>query len=388
MRISVIGQWGVTLVFSAAFMSVGNGSIAAETSALEKQLITIDRPTINLAPYVWKQSGTGIESRAEAAMPGAYLKVIVAGTTTIGLSIDGVANHGCPAPSMPVIEFSIDEGTFKAVALTRSDGVYVLPLAEGLDAKVPHRVELYFRASDLTQSRWESPKSHLRISGIVVDMGGALLKAPSRPLKAIGFGDSITEGVGVDGLFTSWQLLGVNNARSTWFPFVCAAMGCEYGQLGTGGQGISRGINVPSLRETWDRYDPSSSRLTQGLLLPEPDYVFCCHGTNDFDRNITADYTGWLADMRKACPNARLFCVIPPLGLHRTEIVATFEARRNSGDRRVHLIETEPLKGDYRIGKGATKVAFDGVHPSQYGNALLGALIAVEAQKVLDPARP
>ena len=49
---------------------------------------------------------------------------------------------------------------------------------------------------------------------------------------AIAFGDSITEGVGVDGLFTSWQKLDVNNARETWFPIVCAALDCEYGQPG------------------------------------------------------------------------------------------------------------------------------------------------------------
>lgn len=61
-----------------------------------------------------------------------------------------------------------------------------------------------------------------------------------RTKRAIGYGDSITEGVGVDGLFTSWSLIGVNNARATWFPLVCAVLDCEYGQLGSGGWGMAQ----------------------------------------------------------------------------------------------------------------------------------------------------
>jgi hypothetical protein len=49
----------------------------------------------------------------------------------------------------------------------------------------------------------------------------------------------------------------------------------------------------------------------------------------------------------------------------------------------VHLIDTAPLREAFRAGQGATSLAYDGVHPSVYGNALLGALIAVEAQKVI-----
>src|SRR4029079_16927571 len=104
---------------------------------------------------------------------------------------------------------------------------------------------------------------HLRIAGFALDGGGTLQAAPRRPLKAIGFGGSITDGVGVDGLFTSWQSLGVNNARATWFPIVCAALNCEYGQLGTGGQGMSRGIHVPSPPETPDHRRTAPSQHTR-----------------------------------------------------------------------------------------------------------------------------
>jgi lysophospholipase L1-like esterase len=355
--------------------------MAAETRKTQQTLIGIDDAHLLLAPYVWKRSGNGAAARAEAALPGAYVKARFQGSSTIELIVDGTANRGCPASSMPVVEYSIDEGAFQVVPLTRTDRVYTLPLADGLIAGKPHRIEVYFRAADLTKNRWKGSTAHLRIAGLALDAGGSLLPCPARPGKAIGFGDSITEGVGADGLFTSWQLLGVNNARGTWLPIVCGALNCEYGQLGSGGQGMTRTIHLPPLPATWDRYDPTTSRLTGGMLLPEPDYVFCCMGTNDFDKDITADYTGWLAAMRRACPHTQFFCVVPPLGVHQSEIAAAVAARNQAGDRRVHLIDTAPLKAAFRSGQGATQLAHDGVHPSEYGHALLGALIAVEVIK-------
>lgn len=348
--------------------------------------IPVDHARIVLAPYVWKPTGEGPGARVEAAMPGAYLKAAFRGSTTLGLVVDGLANHDCPPPSMPVIETSVDSGPFRVVPLTRRDEVYTLPLAEGLDAGTPHRVEIYFRAADLTRQRWTAATTHLRLAGLALEEGGSLLPVPTRPRRAIGFGDSITEGVGVEGLFKSWQSLGVNNARASWFPIVCAALGCEYGQLGTGGHGMSRPIEIPPLPETWDRYDPTTSRLTDGKLIPEPDYIFCALGTNDFERNITADYTRWLTAMRAACPNARFFCVVPPLGFHESEVRAAVAARHKAGDERVHVIDTAPLLPAFRTGQGPTQLAHDGVHPSEFGQGMLAAMIAVQVQELLPPA--
>ncbi len=371
----------MTVAMTALLQAAGADD--AQPQKIASKLFSVDHDELLLAPYVWKRSGAGATARAEAAMPGAYLKAAFRGSTSVGLVLDGSINHGCPAESMPVVEFSVDDGPFKAVPLTSDEKSYVVPAASGLDAKSPHRIEVFFRASDLTQKRWESSITHLRLAGIALDDGALLLPHPRRERRAIAFGDSITEGVGVDGLFTSWQKLGVNNARETWFPIVCAALDCEYGQLGSGGLGMTRQLNVPPLRQIWDRYDPTTSRLTNGLLLPEPDYVFCSLGTNDYEKNITADYTAWLAELRQACPRARVFCVVPPLGVHREEILAAVKARTEARDARVHVIDPARLAPGFRAGRGPTHLAFDGVHPSGYGHGLLGALIAVEAQKCL-----
>jgi len=91
--------------------------------------------------------------------------------------------------------------------------------------------------------------------------------------------------------------------------------------------------------------------------------------------------------MRQACPHARFFCVVPPLGVHRAEVGSAVSARNQAGDPNVHLVDTAPLERAFRPGRGATRLAHDGVHPSVYGQAMLGALIAVDVQKVLSESR-
>jgi lysophospholipase L1-like esterase len=184
--------------------------------------------------------------------------------------------------------------------------------------------------------------------------------------------------------------LKMNNARVTWFPLVAAALNCEYGQLGTGGQGMVKPIEIPPLPQTWDHYDAAVSRLTDGLLVPEPDYIFCAMGTNDHQNNagnitlipIGEDYVKWLESVRKACPHAAIFCIAPPLGWHAQEIADAVAARKKAGDGNVYFIDTATLKDQFGL-KGATQLAEDGVHPSVYGNAMLAALIAAEAGKSL-----
>ncbi len=348
--------------------------------------VSCDHADFGLSPYAWKASGTAGDARAEAAMPGAYFKTVVRGTVRIELLIDGTANDGCPPPSMPFIEYSVDDGPFAARQLSQTGALYPFPIADGLDPAAPHRLEVHFRAADLGQKRWTASTAHLRIAGLSLDEGGTLAAYPKRPRLAIGFGDSITEGVGADGLFTSWQSLAVNSARASWFPVVCAALGCEYGQFGSGGQGMVRELEMPGLPKTWDHYDATTSRLTNGLLLPEPDFVFCNMGTNDFGGiDITTAYTEWLASVRKACPHTHVFCVVPPSGVHRDEIRAAVAARNQADDHAVHMIDTPSLNATITVHPpGATQLCCDGVHPTVQGQGIFGACIAVQVQRALD----
>jgi hypothetical protein len=192
------------------------------------------------------------------------------GSSAIRLLVDGTANNGCPAVAMPVIEYSVDGRAFQAAQLGKTGEVYAVPLAAALETASRHRLELHFRSAGLGPARWEASTVHLRLAGIELEAGGALLPCPERSKKAIVFGDSITEGVCVEGL--------------------CAS-----------------------------------------------------------------------------------------------EWKAAVNARRQAGDGKVHLIDTAPLEGGFAP-QGATQFAPDGVHPSCYGNAMLGAFVAVQTQKIVSEA--
>jgi hypothetical protein len=367
-------------------MLMNTAGISEETRKLAT--IGVDDASLYWSPYVWKKAGEGEAARAEATMPGAYLKLAVRGSTTARLLVDGTANNGCPKEAMPIVDYSVDNGAFQSVRLRQTDKVYAIPLAEKLDATKEHRIDVYFRAANLGMNRWRAATGRLRLAGFAFDAGSTLRPVAIRAKRAIGFGDSIFEGVCVEKLGPYYSDLTMNNARVTWFPIVCAALGCEYGQLGTGGQGMVRPIEIPPLPQTWDHYDAATSRLTDGKLLPEPDYVFCGMGTNDHNPKdmslipIGDAYLAWLVSVRKACPSAVIFCVVPPLGWHDKEIADAVAARNKAGDKRVFLIDLVSLRDGWGL-KGATTLAYDGVHPSIYGSAMLAAVIAAEAQKIL-----
>jgi hypothetical protein len=77
-----------------------------------------------------------------------------------------------------------------------------------------------------------------------------------------------------------------------------------------------------------------------------------------------------------------VFCIVPPLGWHAEEVARVVSISRQKGDARVFLVDTAPLRHLFKV-NAPTQVACDGVHPHGYGNALLGAFIAAEAQKAI-----
>lgn len=384
MRIEFVVLVGAICLCAPSAGRPWTGSTSEEPFEVGKVVVPIDHASLLLSPYVWIRKGVGSAARAEAATPGAYIKASFRDSATIGLVVDGVANRGCSVASLPVIEYSIDDGEFHVVRLKTTEAIYPLRLASGLDVRANHHIEIIFRAADLTRDRWRASTARLRVAGFELDEGGSFTRTPSLSKRALAFGDSITEGVGVDGLFTSWQSLDVNNARATWFPIVASALECEYGQFGSGGLGMTRELEIPPLSRIWDRYDAECSRLIEGKLDPEPNYVFCLLGTNDYEKDITDDYIHWLIAMRAACPRTLIFCIPPLLGVHESEVKAAVEARRKSGDSNVHLIALDELKPAFRVGRGATRLAHDGVHPSAYGHAILAGTIAVKVQRILN----
>jgi lysophospholipase L1-like esterase len=306
------------------------------------------------------------------------------GSRAVGVVIEEPAAEACGSGEAPILEASLDHGPALVHQVGRSGHRTTLELAAALDPNVPHTLSVSFRAGTLIE-RWLAPARRLRLGGWRLDAGARLLPSPCRPALAIGWGDSITEGVGVDSLFASWSELGPNRAQATWLPIVAQALQAEYGQLGSGGQSLTAAIpgGLPPLRDTWSIYDGGGqTRLRQGRLDPQPDYVFCNHGTND-RIDPGAAYLRWLEAVRQAAPKADLFVVVPINGFWRREITAVVSGRRAAGDQRTHLVDCPDLQAAAPAGGHPTALAFDGAHPNALGQALFGAAVATRAARAL-----
>jgi lysophospholipase L1-like esterase len=342
--------------------------------------IPIDDPGLLLSPYTWKFEGLGASAIAEACLPGAYLRAAFTGSSYLGLVVDGPGAMACGDGERPIVEISIDHGPFLVKQVAPSGGRYIVDLGLDIDARREHVVDIGFRAGSL-HHRWHSSAPRLRLGGLLLESAGRLLPVPRRPRNAIGWGDSITEGVGADGLFTSWSELHPNRARATWFPLVASALGCEYGQLGSGGQSLTAPVpgGLPALGDSWSVFDvDGGSRLVDGRLHPPPHYIFCNHGTND--RCDPSDaYHRWLDSMQQAAPAAIVFVVVPINGFWRSEIAAVVAARRASGQLRLHLIDCPELQPMAPARGAPTSLADDGAHPTALGQGMFAAAIAVQA---------
>jgi len=347
-------------------------------------MITPDNGNLYFSPYTWQKRDNGSRT---ARMPGAYLKFQAENTSKIIVWIDRAENAGCPACSMPVLEVTVNHGAPQVLPVPElRTGENVLYPVEALTDGDPGKtycVEFNFRAADLTRSRWFNPDTHLTVAGVELSAGGRFVPPVLRRHLAIAFGDSITEGVGAADTFVSWNDLTANRSAGSWFPLTCAALDCEYGQLGTGGQGIQLGTcNMKALIDTWDKFTDDVSRLINGRLLPEPDYVFCAMGTNDFDQttkvlfDITETALRWLTAVRTACPNAMICWFVPPLGQHDSEIIAAIQACREAGDRRVFRIDSAPARDGFDINCKPSRYAGDGIHPNAEGTGILAAIAA------------
>ncbi|MBP5093119.1 MAG: hypothetical protein J6332_03630 [Abditibacteriota bacterium] len=351
-------------------------ALIAACSSLWAAVVPCTDSNIYFSPYTWKSTEFDGGSAMEATFPGSYIKFNVTGSAKAELIVCGKAQYGLTDAARPHIEYSIDGGPFTDYRLlTTQDGDYKITMATSLSNSVAHTIIVYFRSAHLGYDRWAGTQSHLFIRGIGLNNGGTLSRPALRPGLLMGFGDSITEGVGVDSYFSTWDDLTPNNARHTWIPFVAAALDCEYGQFGSGGQGmINTAMAVPPLPQTWNKYDADTSRLVDGKLVPQPDYILCAMGTNDTTGgSFRTAYINWIKAVRPAAPDAKIVIVMPPSGYHRDDLTYIF---RNCGDDNTILIDTEELNGMITVNTAATGMTYDGVHPNEYGQAMYGISVA------------
>jgi lysophospholipase L1-like esterase len=344
--------------------------------------IPVTDQAIFFSPYTSYSDGPGVlqENNVRAGStfvewvnPGSYLKLGFTGRS-LRLRIDtSSATRGF----MPKVRWTLDDGRLTTLYLKR--GQKTIEIANSLSAGA-HTLAFYLAATDAYVDRWNRPVQSLKITGVEIE-NGATVSAPAGPIaieprRALLFGDSITEGMWVLGdSKDSAKALEFNDATQAWPAMLAEALGTEYGICGFGGQSWVRYMNeVPPFPASWKEYSKGRSRLTDGRLLPVPDYVFVNMGTND-SADVSAAAEGWLREVLTAVgPQTRVFVIIP-FGQQRAENLK--KAIEKVADLRVFKLDLGPkwAYGLHTYGVAA-RVSYDGLHPDSQAAGRYAAAVA------------
>lgn len=350
---------------------------------------TVSDEAFYFSPYNTYSDGTGrllannVHEKSTYAFwvnPGSYFKTMFTGTSAL-LDIEMT---GSPNGQPTKMRWSIDGAPF--ITLQLAAGRKSIQLATGLESGI-HSVLFVLSASDANLNRWSESVEGIKIYGITLDPGSSLRSPASsvalRPKKIIFFGDSITEGAWVlgnsdrrvSGRYADWVIY--SDALLAWPRAVAAALNAEYGTCAFGGTGWIKAAKpfVPSLSESWDFYFDDHTRLVDGKLLPNPDYVIVNMGTNDGNRSTSAAIESWLRQIRHAVNRKVPIVVIVPFGqMDRDMITAAFSKIH---DRHLHKIDlgSQWAYGLSHYGHSSFR-SFDGLHPNASVTAEYAAAIA------------
>jgi len=344
-----------------------------------KTFVAVNDPNVFFSPYNWDVTGsTDALTNAQG-----YIKIGFTGTSqTLDVSVASLVSGSVASGQYPGLRWIVDDGPATTQQLTSSSSA--ISIASGLSAGT-HQAQINVVYQSSSYDRWNTPVVNVDVTGFILDSGATGAAPTLYAKRCIIYGDSITEGVDSTG--------GTSNptqydAELTWASFAAYGLGCEYGQIGFGGQGwtITGAGNVvpfftPSndAQSAWDKYYSGASRLSGGLLSPAPDYVIENHGYNDHavsSTTVASAVEGWLSAVRTAAPSAKIFVVIPYAGASRTGVTNGFNAYEAMPDPNAKLIDTGTDGWFGTVGSPSqTFCSTDGIHPNYLCAGRLAAMV-------------
>ncbi len=343
------------------------GSIS---SVSDDAVTPVTHSMLQWAPYVWtSQNAAGAmqannvkasSTHVRTTHHGAYLKLSVTSDIASGPVVLNYRQSRLVSTDGVNVECCLDGTTKLAASLTSaSSGAFTMATSLSAGAH-----DLYFWIETLVTptDRWTTPTAALEVTSIKLPPGVELLTPDVRPLNMLVYGDSTSESGG-----------------SGWYHHVAAALGCEVGCPAFGGQGPEENVaanNVPDFEDSWDNYDATQSRLVNGLLVPQPDYIIVNHGHNGTEgASLTAAIARTLAAISAAAPNARIILNVPWLGTNRASVSA---AARPANCQLTDVASAQYLAA-------LRWYTSDNVHPNDGGHGLLAAALL---QKIRDAYAP
>jgi hypothetical protein len=278
--------------------------------------IAMDNAAILYSPFNW---GVTAES-AKTINSGAYFKVLFGGTSC-KLSTDTSSNLA------PYSQFwaRVDGGPFKQYTLSSTSPAF--SVASGLVNR-KHLLEVVVKSTSETIDRWTRQSTAIIFTGLWLDNGATVTAPVRKPFNILIYGDSITEGVRVNGYVNIANDTDRNDALQVYSWLLSQELPAEVGVVGFGATGINRGGSggVPTLGNSYAFLWAGQPR---SFSDPEPDLIIYNEGTNDGDR-ITSGMAAVVKALLKAAPNARQLLLVPFNGSHAAELKAVVTTVANA----------------------------------------------------------
>jgi lysophospholipase L1-like esterase len=319
--------------------------------------VPMDDPAILYSPFNW-----GVSAQAAKTInSGAYFKVLFSGTSC-QLMTDTSGN------AAPFSQFwaRVDGTSFTRYTLAAGNPTFTI--ATNL-LKRKHMLEVVVKSTSETIDRWTKQKTGITFTGLMLDAGAKATAPTRKPFNILIFGDSITEGVRVNGYAGIANDTDRNDALQVYSWLLSQEVPAEVGVVGFGATGIivAGSGGVPALGKSYPLLWAGQPR---SFTNPEPDLIIYNEGTND-GSSITSGMLAVVRALLLAAPNAKQLLLLPFNGSHAAElksVVATL------GNNKVVYGDT---KGFFN-----TADSSDALHPYGYANI---AFIAPKLASLVTP---
>jgi len=229
------------------------------------------------SPYNWAVSA----STAETINSGAYFRTLLGGTATCSIGL----NIGAATPYSEVYA-RLSSGAWQKYTPTAAGAQsWALTMPTGSTAG-KYLLEVLVKSTTETQDRWNSQTTAVQFTGLTLDSGGATTLPAARKYRVLIYGDSITEGVRVNGYSGITNDTDRNDNTLDYSYKLGGLLDAEVGVVGFGATGVTVGGsgNVPALPTSYNQLWSGQARV----FSPVPDLVIYNETTNESGAALSA----------------------------------------------------------------------------------------------------
>jgi len=309
-----------------------------------------------LSALNWIRTANGIHS----PVCGASFRFAFLDTKRVVLNVD-TSRLSYPAPTrFPILAWTVNNGPLQTHQLAADETV--VTLSEAVANPV---IDFYIKGLSPFEDRFHGdvPVNALSVTGFTVDPKCRLTIPPAAPIW-LNLGDSILSGDAA--AYTSkqgrppdneWALS--DDARASYGYLLASHYGYSESRLAFGGYAWSGGGgNNPQVAELVDQLTSTTSRLTDGKLVPSPKIVLINLGENGAPK--PEPVIDALTRLRQRClPDTRIIVMVPVSGKARAEVTSAVKTYvQSTKDANTHVVDLGQIQFD----------TADGQHPTAAGH--------------------